>query len=98
MNVTDAVMKRKTTRDFLPDPIDNTVIKELLEKASRSPSGGNVQPWKIWVINGDSMAAFRKHMAEAPPSDGMEYDIYPCLLYTSPSPRDATLSRMPSSA
>mgnify|MGYP003311333285 CR=1 FL=1 len=24
--------------------------------------------------------------------------IYDCLLYTSPSPRDATLSRMPSSA
>ena len=25
-------------------------------------------------------------------------DAYSCLLYTSPSPRDATLSRMPSSA
>ena len=25
-------------------------------------------------------------------------DQHPCLLYTSPSPRDATLSRMPSSA
>ena len=25
-------------------------------------------------------------------------DLDPCLLYTSPSPRDATLSRMPSSA
>ena len=25
-------------------------------------------------------------------------DLIPCLLYTSPSPRDATLSRMPSSA
>ena len=24
--------------------------------------------------------------------------VYDCLLYTSPSPRDATLSRMPSSA
>ena len=24
--------------------------------------------------------------------------VHPCLLYTSPSPRDATLSRMPSSA
>ena len=24
--------------------------------------------------------------------------VYACLLYTSPSPRDATLSRMPSSA
>ena len=28
---------------------------------------------------------------------GIEY-LYICLLYTSPSPRDATLSRMPSSA
>ena len=30
--------------------------------------------------------------------DGINTDICPCLLYTSPSPRDATLSRMPSSA
>ena len=27
-----------------------------------------------------------------------DLEIIPCLLYTSPSPRDATLSRMPSSA
>ena len=30
--------------------------------------------------------------------DGLEYDLYGCLLYTSPSPRDGLLSRMPSSA
>ena len=34
--------------------------------------------------------------------EGHDVDIInianPCLLYTSPSPRDATLSRMPSSA
>ena len=29
---------------------------------------------------------------------GFNVKIPPCLLYTSPSPRDATLSRMPSSA
>mgnify|MGYP003315131852 CR=1 FL=1 len=29
---------------------------------------------------------------------GAEYTVDTCLLYTSPSPRDATLSRMPSSA
>ena len=28
----------------------------------------------------------------------MKDDLHFCLLYTSPSPRDATLSRMPSSA
>ena len=27
-----------------------------------------------------------------------DYGVFVCLLYTSPSPRDATLSRMPSSA
>ena len=31
-------------------------------------------------------------------SDEVVGKVYPCLLYTSPSPRDATLSRMPSSA
>ena len=31
--------------------------------------------------------------------EGQVYgEVYHCLLYTSPSPRDATLSRMPSSA
>ena len=30
--------------------------------------------------------------------DGQDLPDEPCLLYTSPSPRDATLSRMPSSA
>ena len=30
--------------------------------------------------------------------DRAEQTVWNCLLYTSPSPRDATLSRMPSSA
>ena len=30
--------------------------------------------------------------------DAYDTQAEPCLLYTSPSPRDATLSRMPSSA
>ena len=34
----------------------------------------------------------------SPVMDGAEYEFHACLLYTSPSPRDATLSRMPSSA
>ena len=31
-------------------------------------------------------------------NEGFKVESIPCLLYTSPSPRDATLSRMPSSA
>ena len=35
---------------------------------------------------------------ELPLYDGRTVDKSPCLLYTSPSPRDGLLSRMPSSA
>ena len=36
---------------------------------------------------------------DGPPDGGMLTPVYaPCLLYTSPSPRDRTRSRMPSSA
>ena len=34
----------------------------------------------------------------AEPTDQKWWDTYACLLYTSPSPRDRTRSRMPSSA
>ena len=34
----------------------------------------------------------------SPNAAGLRKSVYACLLYTSPSPRDATLSRMPSSA
>ena len=37
----------------------------------------------------------RPRLAQAPP---IEAPILPCLLYTSPSPRDRQKSRMPSSA
>ena len=44
---------------------------------------------------------FHKHLEDAlasKPNDGVNNITSFCLLYTSPSPRDATLSRMPSSA
>ena len=36
--------------------------------------------------------------AKRPANGGLRVLNYPCLLYTSPSPRDSNLSRMPSSA
>ena len=40
----------------------------------------------------------RSHTVAAQGGVGAALDNMGCLLYTSPSPRDATLSRMPSSA
>ena len=79
MTVTDAVNARKSVRAFLPDPVSNEVIAELLTAASRAPSGGNVQPWRIYVLNGESMARFREFLADRPP-EAPAYDIYPSPL------------------
>ncbi len=80
MDVTEAVNRRKSIRAFLPDPVDDDLLRELLATASRAPSGGNVQPWRIYVINGDAMARFRAFIAERPPG-APAYDIYPPSLH-----------------
>ena len=47
---------------------------------------------------GPKIKAFRRQLGLQANKLAEELSISPCLLYTSPSPRDATLSRMPSSA
>ena len=47
-----------------------------------------------------NLAGLSGRVLEVGAGTGTNFAFYPdsCLLYTSPSPRDATLSRMPSSA
>ena len=72
--------RRKSIRQFLPRPVGDDILRDLLERAARSPSGGNVQPWRIYVVNGDSMDRFREFIADRPVEAG-EYDIYPPNLW-----------------
>jgi nitroreductase len=80
MNVTEAVHLRKSVRQFLSTPVSDETLKKLLSDASRAPSGGNVQPWRIYVVNGESMTRLRAHLATQPPMDAPEYEIYPAGL------------------
>ena len=77
MEVVEAVHRRSSIRQFLPDPISDDTIRELLADASRAPSGGNVQPWRIYVVNGPSMSRLRECLPTQPPVEAPEYDIYP---------------------
>lgn len=80
MDVTEAVNRRKTIRSFLPDPVSDETIAKLLETSARAPSGGNVQPWRIYVLNGDVMTRFRAHIADKKPGKP-EYPVYPDKLW-----------------
>lgn len=58
MKVSEAVESRISVREFLDSPVSDATIKQVLDQAARAPSGGNLQPWRTYVINGDSMTRF----------------------------------------
>lgn len=80
MDVSDAVDRRRSIRRFRDEPVDDEVLRDLLERAARAPSGGNVQPWRIYVVNGEAMARCKEHIAGRD-LEAAAYDIYPPSLH-----------------
>jgi nitroreductase len=52
-----AITSRRSVRAFLPTPVPRETVAQILEVASRAPSGTNIQPWKVSVLTGDAKAA-----------------------------------------
>ncbi len=77
MKVSDAVLTRRSIRAFTSEPINNKVIKDLLALAARCPSGGNLQPWKIYVVNNQSMKKFIEFQDNWDQPETPGYAIYP---------------------
>ncbi len=84
MNVSDAIATRKTTRAFLPDAVPLDTVRRILSLAARAPSGGNLQPWKVYVLIGEARDELIRRVAEArqqhPMGERPEYHIYPLQL------------------
>ena len=51
-----AIRSRRSIRAFLPTPVPRSVVEDILDVASRAPSGSNTQPWKVHVLTGASLA------------------------------------------
>ena len=81
VTVNEAVLSRHSCRAFTSQAVDPAVIRKLLETACFAPSGGNLQPWFVHVVSGDSMARFRAQLTPkflATPFGGTaEYHVYP---------------------
>src|SRR5690606_1829810 len=79
--VDEALTSRRSVRAFLPTPVDDETIRDILRVASRAPSGTNMQPWKVYVVTGDKKQA----LADAILNSGIraekakwdEYRYYP---------------------
>ena len=57
MTVTEALKRRISIRQFLPDPLDEGLVREILDVARWAPSGGNLQPWRVIAVAGDERQA-----------------------------------------
>lgn len=52
--VDDVINSRMSARAFTQQPVSRELIQEILEIASRAPSGTNTQPWQVYVLQGQS--------------------------------------------
>jgi nitroreductase len=50
--VDEAIASRRSVRAFLPDPVGEATVREILDIASWAPSGTNMQPWRVYVTSG----------------------------------------------
>ena len=67
MEFSDLIRRRRMTRDFLADPIDDSVLERVFEAARRVPSAGNAQGCDLVVMVGPAETA-RYWDAALPPS------------------------------
>ena len=57
-----AITSRASVRAFLPTPVPQSVVEDILRVAARSPSGTNTQPWNVWVMTGESKLALSRKL------------------------------------
>ncbi len=84
MDVSEAVASRRSIRQFLDQPVDQAVLRRVLEKAQAAPSGGNTQPWNAVMLAGEPLTRLIDLVADTIPQGlaaySAEYPIYPAEL------------------
>jgi nitroreductase len=50
MDLTEALRTTGAVRDLQPEPLDDSLIRRLLDTARFAPSGGNRQGWRVIVV------------------------------------------------
>jgi nitroreductase len=84
MNVYEAVRSRQSVRGFLDRPVPPDVLTRVLNAALQSPSGGNLQPWHVYVLSGakldDLKLRIRRRVAAGDLGDQPPTPPYPLPL------------------
>jgi nitroreductase len=60
MDVLEAIQARHSVREFDSKPVPKDIVMKIMHAATRSPSGGNGQPWEIFIASGAVMENIRR--------------------------------------
>ncbi len=60
MNLFEAVLTRRSIREFSDTPPEKTLIDEIIDAARWTPSWGNTQPWNVTVVRGETLRRFKE--------------------------------------
>ena len=66
---------RHSCRAFLPDPLSDTLIEEIVTSAARVPSWCNAQPWQVIVTRAAETDLFRDALYKAATSQVPKPDL-----------------------
>lgn len=76
----DAIASRRSIRAFRADPVPRATVEQLLAFAGMAPSGSNIQPWSVHVVQGEKRRALARVLLEAHDvgaESTAEYHYYP---------------------
>ncbi|MDA0774774.1 MAG: nitroreductase [Proteobacteria bacterium] len=80
MNLKDIIKSRYSVRSFTKKNVDIEIIKEILQISTCAPSGGNIQPWKVYVVTGNAKEKLIERALsnyDNGVQEKIEYEIYP---------------------
>jgi nitroreductase len=90
MDVSAALATRRSVRAFSDRPVSIEVVREIIQLSARAPSGGNLQPWRIYVLIGkvreELLRVVKSKLVDLPHGEPPEYRIHPpelCEPYSS---------------
>lgn len=61
----DILNARYSCRAFLPDPVPDDTVTQIVDAARHVPSWCNAQPWQVSITRGDATERFRSALTEA---------------------------------
>ena len=65
MDVIEALKQRRTIHQFLPDPIPEPILREMVDLAVFVPNHHLTQPWHFIVVQGQSLQRMADFRAQA---------------------------------